>query len=727
MSAQQPTAIAPSLQRPVRTPCVLQMEMVECGAAALGIVLAYHGRYVALSALRRECGVSRDGSKASNIIKAARRYGFVAKGFKKSVEGCLALKPPTIVFWQFNHFIVVEGATKDWVYVNDPAMGRRKLTHEEFDKGFTGVVLVFEPTDAFEPGGNRPSMVGALRDRLRGAGQGVAYCLAVGLLLALPAIAVPALIQLLIDQVLIGGNKQWLRPLIAVFVGISVLQVVLTLLQLRQFRRLEVRLAVGMSTRFLWHLLQLPMSFYGQRFTGEIATRLHLNNSIADLLSGRLGRTAVDVVMLVLFGIVMLYYDPLLTAIGVGLTLVNFVVLTVVARRRVEAQMRLSIGFGKTAAVGISGLQNIETIKASGLEDSFFSRWAGHYTKSVNASQELQEMNQGLGVLPVLLGSLTTVVVLAVGGLRVVSGALTIGMLIAFWQLMQSFQRPVATLVGMESALQTLKGDMARIDDVLRHPPDALQSHDEVAGTGLGKLQGHVELVNLTFGYSPIEPPLIDGLSLKLKPGHRIALVGGSGSGKSTVAKLVCGLYKPWSGDVLFDGKRREDVAQRVMLRSLAMVDQDLFLFSGSVRDNVSLWDPTMPQSDLEAACRDAAILDDFLKLPGGFDAPLLEGAMNLSGGQRQRLEIARALVQNPTVLILDEATSALDAETEHRIDQAIRRRGCAALIVAHRLSTIRDSDEIIVLERGKVVERGSHDELWALGGHYRNLIQSEA
>ncbi|WP_083582968.1 NHLP family bacteriocin export ABC transporter peptidase/permease/ATPase subunit [Phormidesmis priestleyi] len=718
--------------RRCRTPTLLQMEAVECGAAALGIMLGYYDRIVPLAELRQACGVSRDGSKASNILSAARSYGLQAKGFKIELEALRKLNCPYIVFWNFNHFLVVEGFSKDKVYINDPASGPQTISLEEFDQAFTGVVLVVEPGAEFKPGGRKPSLILALWDRLESSIGALIYCVIAGLLLVIPGLAIPAFSQAFVDNVLIEGRDDWLHPLIIGIIGTAVLSGFLTLLQLQFLRRMKIKLAVGMSSRFLWHILRLPVSFYDQRFAGEISSRVRLNDSLANLLSGRLATTAISAFTVVFYAVVMLQYDVVLTSIGIAFVIVNVTVWRWVSRQRVDANLRLMQEQGKVSGVSISGLQSMETLKASGLESEFFSRWAGYYAKAINARQEMDTTNQTLGVLPSFLTSITSMLLLVVGGLRVMDGVLSIGMLIAFQALMQRFLEPVNNLVGLAGELQEMEGNLNRLDDVLRSSidpavkePISAPPSDALPAANV-RLQGYIELRNITFGYNRSAPPLIENLSLSLKPGQRVALVGGSGSGKSTVAKLICGLYEAWSGDILFDDRSRSQIPRSILTHSIALIEQDISLFAGSVRDNLTLWDSTVPFSNLVRACKDAAIQDVVLSLPGGYSADLAEGATNLSGGQRQRLEIARSLVNNPAILIMDEATSALDSEAERLIDQKLRERGCTCVIVAHRLSTIRDCDEIIVFDRGKVVQRGTHDELQQIEGKYLQLIQSE-
>ena len=768
----------------VKTPTVLQMEAVECGAASLAIILAYYDRIVPLAELRIECGVSRDGSKASNLILAARRYGMVADGFKaEHLEQLQEVPSPYIVFWNFNHFLVVEGWNKNRVFLNDPATGPRTVSWEEFDEGFTGVVLVMEPGADFYKGGRKPSVISALIDRLRGSVGAILYCILAGFLLVLPGLALPVFTQVFVDRVLVENLTDWLRPLILGMIITTVFQGILTLLRLRYLRKLRIKLAVVMSTRFLWHILRLPVGFYAQRYAGEVSNRASLNNKVAQVLSGQLATTVIDAVMILFYALVMFAYDGVLTLIGIFFSAINGLALQWLAKQRVSANMRLVQDRGKVAGIGIAALQSIETLKASALESDFFSRWSGYYAKAVSTQQELEVTNQMLGVLPILLTSLTSMLILVVGGWRVMDGYLSIGMLVAFQSLMSSFQQPVNTLVNFGSTLQELEGDLNRLDDVLGNSLDPeveaqrlgdgeterrgdmderevgtirhlhsnqkleiIQNPIRMKGFPGGKddlnippsfnpenpqilvqnLKGYVELRNINFGYSPVDPPLIESFSLSLQPGQRVALVGASGSGKSTLAKLICGLYQPWEGEILFDGIPRREIPREVLATSLSLVEQDIFLFGGTVRDNLTLWDATVPDEQLTKACQDADIYETVMAIPGGYEGELLEGGVNLSGGQRQRLEIARALVKNPAILVMDEATSALDAQTEQIIVENLRSRNCSCILVAHRLSTIRYCDEIIVLEGGKVVQRGTHEELWQEGEVYERLIRSE-
>jgi ATP-binding cassette, subfamily C, bacterial len=713
----------------VRTPAILQMEATECGAAALAIMLGYYGRHVPLAQLRRECGVSRDGSKASNIITAARAHGLQAKGFKKDLPGLLSLRYPYIVFWNFNHFLVVEGYRKGKVYLNDPGSSRRSVRFEEFEESYTGIVLAMEPGPEFQRGGRKLSVASGLRERLRGSAGALLMCMFAALLMVFPGIVYPALLQVFIDKVLIQGYGGWARPIIIGILLTAVFRGLLTRIQSGMLRRLQQRLATAFTSGFVWHLLRLPSSYYAQRYAGELSGRIELNDSVADVLSGRLTTSLIDGFMMVLYLLVMLQFDRVLTGIGVIFAGLNFVVLRWVGRMRVDGNNQLAHLGGKTSGVAISGLQTIRTIKASALESDFFQKWAGHFARLISSRQEIDLLNQNLGLLPVFLSGVMTILILGVGGFRVMNGALTIGQLVGFQALMSSFLLPVNSLVSLGSVMQLLETDLSRLDDVLRNPAEAEPAslaHATDSWPGDYRLTGRVELRNVSFGYNPLGAPLIEGLSVTIEPGERVAFVGASGSGKSTVTKLIAGLYEPASGEILFDDYPRAIVPREVLTNSLALVEQDFSLFEGTVSENITLWDGSIAPESITQACRDALLHDAISAMPGSYSSRLLEGAANLSGGQRQRLELARALASNPSILILDEATSALDAETERLIDQNLRRLGCTCLIAAHRLSTIRSCDEIIVLECGRVVERGRHDDLIRAQGEYARLLEAE-
>jgi len=711
-----------------KVPTVIQMEGVECGAASLAMILAYHGRIVPLEELRMECGVSRDGSKASNVLKAARKYGLEAKGFKHEIEQLFPLNFPCILFWNANHFLVLEGFKGNKVYLNDPAQGPRVITMEEFDACYSGVVLTFEKGPEFQPGGDKPSMYHALRRRLVGSEVALLFVLLCGLFLVVPGLVIPTFSRIFVDEYLASGRDTIIRPLMLGMAITAVLNMALTALQQHALLRLETRLALKTSARFFTHVLRLPVNYFAQRFAGEVGSRVAINDKVATMVGGKLATTVIDSILVVFYGVLMFLYDTTLTVTVILLALTNIGAMKMVQRVRTDASRRLQADKGKLIGTAMYGLRMVETLKATGSEPEFFSRWSGYQAKSLRAEQDLQLLSEMINVVPQLVNTLVTAVVLLLGGLRVMDGALTVGMLVAYQTLSGNFTKPLTSLVNFGGSLQELEADMNRLDDVLRYPQDKTYDRDDEGEERQDrrlKLQGKVELRAVTFGYSPLEKPLIEDFNLVIQPGQRVALVGASGSGKSTVAKVVSGLYEPWRGDVLFDDVPRNQLPRRLLTNSLGMVDQDIFMFDGTIQENVTMWDATVPLTAVSTAARDAAIDEVIEEREGAYTAQVTEGGTNFSGGQRQRLEIARALVGSPTILILDEATSALDPSTEVVIDDSTRRRGCTTIIIAHRLSTIRDCDEIIVLERGKIVQRGTHEEMKDQEGPYARLISA--
>lgn len=712
----------------MRTPTILQMEAVECGAAALAILMAYHGKFVTLEELREACGVSRDGSKASNMVKAARTYGFSAKGYRKEPAELGTLALPFIVFWNFNHFLVVEGFKNGRVYLNDPASGPRTVTEEEFDQAFTGVVLAIEPGPDFKPSGASRGLLAGLKSRLPLTEPALLYLILVGLALVIPGLVLPVFTKTFVDGYLIGRMDSWVKPLLLGMALTALVRGVLTWLQSYYLTRFQTKLALSMSSKFLWHVLRLPMVFYAQRSAGDISARVGTNDRVAALLTGDLATTVLNVLMVVFYAGLMLSYDVTLTLIGMSIAALNVIFLRLIMRRSSDLTQRLVNDGGKLMGTSMSGLQMMESIKASGMEADFFTKWSGHQTKVMNGQQSAGSIGVAMMVVPPFLTAVNTTLILSLGGLRVMDGYMTMGMLVAFQSLMASFIDPINQLVSMGKKIQEVKGDMNRLDDVLQYRSDPQLNAAErstAVDTLVPRLEGHVELRNVTFGYSKLEAPLIENFSLILKPGARVALVGASGCGKSTIAKLVSGLYEPWSGEILFDGKPRSAVGRQALIHAMAMVSQEVTLFEGSLRDNLNMWDLSIPEGQVVQAAKDACIHDVITARPGGYDSKVQEGGGNFSGGQRQRVEIARALAINPRILVLDEATSALDPLTEMQVDDNVRRRGCTCLIVAHRLSTIRDCDEIIVLDKGRVVERGTHAQMRGAEQLYARLMQA--
>ncbi|EFH13418.1 NHLP family bacteriocin export ABC transporter peptidase/permease/ATPase subunit [Teichococcus cervicalis] len=711
-----------------RAPSILQLEAVECGAACLAMVLAAHGRWVPLAELRVACGVSRDGSKAGNIVRAARRFGLEAKGFRHELAALKALPKPAILFVNLNHFVVLEGFARGRAWINDPAGGRRAMTEAELDEIYSGIVLTFAPGPDFTRGGQPPAIAGRLFAWLRGGEGALAYALASGLGLALMAILLPGFSRVFIDHYLVEGQRDWLGWLLFAMLAAALAQGGLVWLKGSITHRLATSVALRAGARFVWRMLRLPIPFFTQRYAGSIGSRAELAPLLGQHAAKEPVLLLVEGVALAVYLGVMLLYSPLLTAVAAAMALGNLVLFLVARRGVEEREQKAALDQVKLGAKTMLGLQMIESLKATGTDGPYFETWAGQHALVVGQQQAVGRVAALFATLPDFLAQAGAALVLVLGGLLVMQGQLTLGTLVAFQLLQAGMALPLRALMQNAVQMQAARGTVEQMEDVLLHPeaPEFSASPPEAsAARREQRLSGALSLQGVSFGYSPLEPAMIEDFSLELVPGARVALVGPSGSGKSTVGRLVTGLFPPWSGEIRLDGRPIGSLPRGLLRDSLAVVDQEIVLFEGSVRDNIALWDETMPEAAIIAAARDAAIHDDIIARPGGYDGPVEEGGRNFSGGQRQRLEIARALVNSPSLLVLDEATSALDPIAEKQVMDNLRRRGCACLIIAHRLSTVRDCDEIIVMHRGKVLERGTHETLLAAGGAYSRLIES--
>ena len=718
------------LGRVSKVPQVMQMEALECGAACLTMILAYYGRWVPLEKVRADCGVSRDGSKALNILKAARSYGLTAKGMTFSTEALRAKAPfPCIVFWNFNHFVVVRGFKGRYVYLNDPARGQVRVPVDEFNQSFTGVALVFEKSDAFQEGGSKPNTVAYARKRLEGLAPAIAFVMLTAAITSIVAIVNTSLGQVFLDRILTGDNPDWLVPLTAVMLALAIATGIVSVLNAVYLVRIQGKIAVVSSSRFMRHLLHLPIGFYAQRMVGDLQQRQAMNETIAFSLVGQLAPVLINTVMLVLYLAIMLNYSVLLTVVGLLTVLFNVLIARYISRKRVNIARAGAMNAGKLYATTVGGIQMIETIKASGAENGYFGRWAGYQAAANESETNTMRLNSYLGAVPQVVAQVANIAVLVLGIWLIIEGAFTPGALLAFTGFLASFMAPVSQMINLGQMIQEMQTQMERVEDVMRYPADVPEDPEAPIDTKAldrEKLFGRVDLEGVAFGYSPLEPPLIEGFDMHLEPGQWVALVGGSGCGKSTIAKLVSGLYEPWSGSVKFDGVPISDIPRPVLRGSLAVVDQDIVTFDDTVSDNIKLWDRSIEDYEVIIACRDAGIHQDIVNREGGYSSRVLPDGRNYSGGQLQRLEIARVLATDPTVIILDEATSALDAKTEAEVMRHIRDRGITCIVVAHRLSTIRDCDEIIVLDDGKIVERGTHSSLIAAGGAYAELVSND-
>ena len=706
-----------------KLPQVMQMEVVECGAASLTMILAHYGKWLPLEEVRAACGVSRDGSSAKMILQAARNYGLDAKGFRMSPEA-LEGKQPAIIHWNFEHFVVFRGFDrKGRACINDPGIGPVKWPMEEFRKHYTGVCLTFEPTEKFEKGGQQTSILSYMKKNLNGVSEAFWLTFSFALMGAFVALLSPLFTRIFLDEILSGKNADWVKWFFIGMGALAVFQFFVVLLQSRYTKRVAGALALKSNKDYLRHLLRLPMSYFAMRHVGDLQQRMHLNQEITNSLIEVLAPQVINIGLLVLYLFLMFSYSFWLTIIGFVAAGVNLAIVHYFANLRINLIRSMEQSEGQYFSATISCIDNMESIKAAGAETGFFKYWSGLWAHKFNVNANADKQQAQMALLPVMANALCSVAVLVLGAYLILQGDLTVGMLMAFQGFMGSFLAPVNELVNGSQKIVEMRSQMERVEDVMKYPEDHRDSEKEILQ---GKLGGLLEMKHVTFGYSPIQPPLIEDFNLRVEPGHSVALVGPSGCGKSTLAKLISGLYKPWSGEILFDGRPIESIPNEELTNSVAVIDQNVVLFDDTIAQNIRMWDPSIEDFTLMMACNDAEIRADIVSRPEGFDTKIVKGGQNFSGGQRQRFEIATALAREPIVLIMDEATSALDPKTEDEVMKRIRRMGPTQVIVAHRLSTIRDCDEIIVMDQGKILQRGRHEELIAQEGFYQKLMKSE-
>ncbi|MDR0738840.1 MAG: NHLP family bacteriocin export ABC transporter peptidase/permease/ATPase subunit [Oscillospiraceae bacterium] len=710
-----------------KVPVVIQMEALECGAASLDMILAYYGKWVPLEKVRSDCGVSRDGSNLKYMCMAARSYGLEPKAFKCDLGGVKESKFPAIIHWNFNHFVVLNGFKGDNAIINDPARGTVKVPMKEFDESFTGVVVSFEKTDKFKPGGKPDSVLNFAKKRLSGTAVPFIFVVATGILTAIAGLILPAFARVFQDRILTRQNSDWLIPFLLAFTAVVTFQIVVVFINKVYMLKIQGKLAIVANSGFVWHVLRLPMSFFSQRMVGDVISRQGSNETIAETLINQLAPILLNIGTLIFYLVIMIKYNIWLSLIGIATAIFEMVLGQYMAKKRNNVQRIQSRDVGKASAATMSGIEMIETIKASGAENGFFGRWSG-FQASLNSSVvNFEKLNQLLGAITQLASSLINILIQMIGIYLVMTDEnWSTGKLQSFLVFLASFMGPVTSLMSVMQSFTQMKTDMERIQDVLKYKPDVNYDMGQNKDKQYKKLTGNLEIKDLTFGYNKLGDPLVENFNLSLKQGSRVAFVGFSGCGKSTLAKLISGLYKPWSGEIKFDGQSIQEIEREILTGSLAVVDQDIVLFSDTISNNIKMWDNSIEDFEMILAARDAQIHETVLERENGYNHSFLEGGQDFSGGQKQRFEIARVLAQDPTIIVLDEATSALDAKTEYEVTRAIKDRGITCVIVAHRLSTIRDCDEIVVMEKGKVKERGTHDELYKLGGLYSKLISTE-
>lgn len=709
-----------------KVPVVMQLEALECGAACLTMILAYFDKWIPLEQVRSDCGVSRDGSNAKNIIKAARYYDMEANGYRFEPE---SLKEegsfPCIIHWGFNHFVVLNGFKNNRAYLNDPARGEVSVSMEEFDNEFTGICLICEPNENFEPSGKPKSVWEFAKKRLKGGGVAIVFAILTGVISSLISVINPGFSKVLIDRLLSRTNPEWATGFIVLLTIITFVQIILNIVQIVYSNRINSKMSAIGSTSYMWKVLHLPINFFSQRMAGDIQSRQYENASIANTLINTLSPILLNVFMLFFYLFIMIKYSWKMTIIGISALLINSIVSNYISKKRINLTRVSMRDQAKLSSTTVAGIEMIETIKASGAENGFFTKWSG-YQASVNSqSVKFSIQEKFLNLIPSFVSATANNAVLIIGIFLTMNGEFTLGMITAFQGCLSSFMAPAMSIVNANQSIQEMRTHMERVDDVMEYPVDNIFKEDSNI-EDYRKLSGNIEINNLAFGYSKLADPLIQDFNMKLEPGKSVALVGSSGCGKSTMSKLLSGLHKPWSGEIKFDGKKMEEIDKDIFVSSLAVVDQDIILFEDTIANNIKMWDESIEDFEMILAARDAQIHNDIIQREGGYQHKLCENGKDFSGGQRQRLEIARVLAQDPTIIILDEATSALDAKTEYDVVKAIKDRGIACVVIAHRLSTIRSCDEIIVMDKGKIIDRGTHSELLEKCPLYQDLVTSE-
>ncbi len=707
-----------------KVPVILQLEIVECGAASLAMVMAYHKKWIPLEQLRIDCGVSRDGSSAKNILKVARSYGFEAKGYRVEPSSITTLSMPCIIHWNMNHFVVLCKITKKYAYINDPARGEVKVSIEQFNSSFTGVAIAIEPGKDFTPSGKPVSVWPFAKKRLKGSAPVFTFIIAVSALTSIIGIVAMFFNRIFIDDLLSGKHPEWTYGFITLFLLFQFLSILLSIIDTKTNLKITAKFAIVSSSMFMWHALRLPVDFYSSRNAGDISARQGENDGISISLIRTFAPLVIDTFMMVFYLVIVLRYSVLLTIIGISSLLINYIVNKYITNKSIDLSRVASRDSGKLSSMTVAGVEMIETIKSTGAEDGFFEKWSGYHAAVNDSSIKSTKLSQSVGMIPEIVSQVIDIIILLIGAYLIIKGNMTVGIFFAFQGFLSSFLQPFSKIVNMRLEMQRTKISMERVQDVFNYKTDVEYKPLNMEES-FYKLSGAVEIKNLTFGYNKHSEPLLENFNMTLKPGESVALVGASGCGKSTIAKLVSNLYKPWNGEILFDGKSCDEIPREIFTSSVSVVDQDITLFMDSINNNIKTWDTSIEDFEVILAARDAQIHSTIIDREGGYSSEILEGGKNFSGGERQRLEIAGALANDPTIIILDEATSALDAKTEYEVIKAVKDRGISMIVIAHRLSTIRSCNEIIVLDKGKVVQRGTHEQLYCSEGKYKELVST--
>ncbi|MBO6108806.1 MAG: NHLP family bacteriocin export ABC transporter peptidase/permease/ATPase subunit [Eubacterium sp.] len=714
-----------------KTPVILQMENLECGAACLAMVLAYYGRWVPLEKLRVDCGVSRDGSNAKNMVRAARNYGLKANGYRMELDE-LKSEPdfPCVVFWEYNHFIVLNGIKNGRFYINDPARGNLRMEEEEFAEGFTGIVINMLPGEDFEPGGEKKSITKFISIRSRGIKKAIVFVVLTTFVAYFFDAVNPGMTAVFLNDILGGTQPGWVEPFFYILALFTILSIITEWIRAIYTLRINGRMSVMGSVYYMWHMFRLPMSFFSQRMAGDIMDRQEMNAQIAETFIRNVAPLVLDSFMMIIYLVIMLREHIYLSLIGVFGIFLHILMARIISNSRINITRVQVRDEGRLHSYTLSGMHMIETIKSCGAESGFFGKWSGYQSAVYESRSRYVKKDAYLNIIPNMIHEISEDIVLIAGVYLVIHGEIALGAILSFQEIIALFMRPAVSTIASSQAIREMTMQMERVEDVMNYPEDEVFARsgasDTLPDTKYEKLKGNISIKNLTFGYGIKDKPLIKDISFDIKAGEKIAIVGESGCGKSTIAGLLSGLYSPWEGEILFDGIPIEKIDRRVLTGSLAVVDQDIILFEDTFAANIKMWDSAIEDFEMILAARDADLHDEIMAREGAYQGMIAEGGKNLSGGERQRVEIARVLAEDPSIVILDEATSALDSKTEAEVVKAICARGITCIVIAHRLSTVKDSDEIFVMDHGKIVEKGTHDELFAMNGIYKELVVGE-